>query len=149
MAKTNTESLDQRLTLRYTLDKLTVSMYGRARWRYTTGNISDFETLNRVTYNLGMDATYTTPFGMGISTDIKQETRRGYSASAMNTTKFICNASISQTLTRKKNIILTLVARDIFKGRDTWYELFNGNNKIEVWLDNLPSYYMAKLQVKF
>ncbi len=149
VTKTNTESLDQRLTLRYTLDKLTVSMYGRAKWRYTTGNISDFETLNRVTYNLGMDITYTTPFGMGLATDIKQETRRGYSTSAMNTTKFICNASISQTLTRKKNIILTLVARDIFKGRDTWYELFNGNNKIEVWLDNLPNYYMAKLQVKF
>ena len=149
VAKTNTESLDQRLTLRYTLDRLTVSAFGRARWRYTTGNLSDFETLNRVIYSLGMDVTYTTPFGMGLATDLTQETRRGYSESAMNTTKFICNASISQTLTRKKNVILSLVARDIFNGRDTWYELFSGNNKIEVWLNNIPSYYMAKLQVKF
>ena len=149
LCKINTGKLDQRLSLTYTLGQFSATLNGRVDWRYSVGNLSSFNTLNRIRFNYGGQVVYTTPFGMNISTDVNVINRRGYEDPAMNNNEFICNASVSYSFTRKKNVTVMLDAYDIFHGIDTRYELFSGTSKMEVWLNNIPSYYMAHLVVKF
>jgi hypothetical protein len=149
LCKINTGKLDQRLSLTYTLGQFSATLNGRVDWRYSVGNLSSFNTLNRIKFNYGGQVVYTTPFGMSVSADAIVISRRGYEDPAMNNNEFICNASVSYSFTRKKNITVMFDAYDIFHGIDTRYELFNGTSKMEVWLNNVPSYYMGHLVVKF
>ncbi len=149
LCKINTSRLDQRLSITYTLGKFSASVNGRVDWRYSVGNLNSFNHLNRVTFNYGGQVVYTTPFGMNLFADANVTSRRGYEDAAMNNNEFICNASVSYSFTRKKNITVMLDAHDIFHGIDTRYELFTGASKMEVWLNNVPSYYMGHIVVKF
>lgn len=149
ISKINTCQLDQRLSLLYTYGKFSSSLNGRMDWRYSTGSLSSFTTLNRVRFNYGLNMTYTTPFELSISTDGMMTSRRGYEDPAMNSNDFVWNASISYSFGRKKNFTVLLDAYDILHGVETRYELFNGVEKMEVWLNNIPSYYMGHFIVKF
>ena len=149
LCKINTGKLDQRFSLTYTLGRFSASLNGKVDWRYSVGDISSFNTLNRVTYKYGGQVVYTTPYGMSVSSDAEVIGRRGYEDPSMNNNKFVWNASLSYSFTRKKNITIKLDAYDILQGMDTRYEIFNGVSKIEVWLNNIPSYYMAHIAMKF
>ncbi len=149
LSKVNTWKMDERLSLTYSLGKFSTSLKSRIDWRYSTGNLSSFNQLNRVKFNYGVNIVYTTPFGMSISTDAMMTSRRGYADPAMNSNDFIWNASLSYSFTRKKNIEVMFDAYDILHGVETRYELFDGISKTEVWLNNVPSYYMGHLLVKF
>lgn len=42
-----------------------------------------------------------------------------------------------------------LDAYDILHGVETRYELFDGVSKMEVWLNNIPSYFMGHVVFRF
>ena len=97
------------------LDASINSNFGYNHSRSTNTSASNLDTYN---FSYGGSITLQLPWGMTFTTDISEQSRRGYADQTMNTNHLIWNASISQRLLRQRNLTLSIRALDILKQRD-------------------------------
>ena len=91
---------------------------GRFNYNLNRSNNATASNLDHYNFNYGGSFNLTLPWGMTISSDIEQQSRRGYSDAAMNTNHLIWNGSISQRFLPYKQLTISLRAVDILDERD-------------------------------
>ena len=143
----NTE-LGNSLYLRFQKNKLSINIGGKMEWKHTTSNRENFEKISAYNFEYGGNLTYTMPFGISLSTDIKEYCRRGYSEKSFNTSDLVWNASLARSFC-KGYLTLRAEAFDILHNlSNTQYEI-NGQGRVETWRNTLPNYAMLHLTYKF
>ena len=117
-------------------------------WKHTTSNRANFDNISAYNFEYGGNLTYTLPFGISLSTDIKEYCRRGYSEKSFNTSDLVWNASLARSFC-KGYLTLRAEAFDILHNlSNTQYEI-NGQGRVETWRNTLPNYAMLHLTYKF
>ena len=91
---------------------------GNFRYNLNRSNNATASNLDHYDFNYGGSFNLTLPWGMTISSNIEQQSRRGYSDAAMNTNHLIWNGSISQRFLPYKQLTISLRAVDILDERD-------------------------------
>lgn len=91
---------------------------GRFNYNLNRSNNATASNLDHYNFNYGGSFVLTFPWGMTISSDIEQQSRRGYSDAAMNTNHLIWNGQISQRFLPYKQLTISLRAVDILDERD-------------------------------
>ena len=91
---------------------------GRFNYNLNRSNNATASNLDHYNFNYGGSFNITFPWGMSISSDIEQQSRRGYSDAAMNTNHLIWNAQISQRFLPYRQLTISLRAVDILDERD-------------------------------
>ncbi len=91
---------------------------GRFNYNLNRSNNATASNLDHYNFNYGGSFNITFPWGMTISSDIEQQSRRGYSDAAMNTNHLIWNGQISQRFLPYKQLTISLRAVDILDERD-------------------------------
>ena len=91
---------------------------GNFRYNLNRSNNATASNLDHYDFNYGGSFNLTLPWGMTISSNIEQQSRRGYSDAAMNTDHLIWNGSISQRFLPYKQLTISLRAVDILDERD-------------------------------
>lgn len=91
---------------------------GRFNYNLNRSNNATASNLDHYNFNYGGSFVLTFPWGMTISSDIEQQSRRGYSDTAMNTNHLIWNGQISQRFLPYKQLTISLRAVDILDERD-------------------------------
>ena len=94
------------------------NLNGRFNYNLNRSNNATASNLDHYNFNYGGSFVLTFPWGMTISSDIEQQSRRGYSDAAMNTNHLIWNGSISQRFLPRKQLTVSLRAVDILDERD-------------------------------
>lgn len=145
---TYNSELGNSLYLLFQKNKLSISLGGKAEWKHSVSNRSNFEKINAYQFDYGGSMTYTLPLDITLSTDIREYCRRGYSDNSFNTSDLVWNASLARSFCKGK---LTLVAEafDILQNlSNTTYDI-GGQSRSETWRNTLPSYAIMKVAYKF
>lgn len=91
---------------------------GEFSYNLNRSNNATASNLDHHEFRYGGSFVVTFPWGMTISSDIEQQSRRGYSDAAINTNHLIWNGSISQRFLPYKQLTVSLRAVDILGERD-------------------------------
>lgn len=114
---TNDYSIDENLGFNFRKDWLDVGVNGS--FTYNKSNNSVLTTNNKSTWDFsyGMDMTLTFNNGLSFSTDVSENSRRGYSSKSMNTNEFLWNAQVSQTFLKNRALSISLEWNDILRNQ--------------------------------
>ena len=158
-ATTKTTSLNETLRLNFRNElganddySLDLGLATSVNYQHARNKVQTNANLDTWTYSYGGNVTFTTPFNLSFSSDLTQQSRRGYEDKSMNTDELIWNAQLSQGL------------KQWFKGHDLtvsvqWYDILNQRSSIsrsisatmrsDTWTNAINSYVMVHLIYKF
>ncbi len=105
--------------------------------------IRESANLDTWNFNYGGNAQVTAPWGTSLSTDISQESRRGYEDASMNTNELIWNAQLSQTFLKDKSLTLSVQWYDILKERSNISRAISAFSRSDSWSNAINSYLMV------
>lgn len=90
-------TLNERLNGTYRNDWLEFGLNGTFSYSIEKDKLTPSNNQQPYTYSYGANTTVSMPWGMSLSTNIANQSRRGYSDSSMNRDELIWNAQLSQT----------------------------------------------------
>ena len=122
---------------------------GRFNYNLNRSNNATASNLDHYNFNYGGSFNITFPWGMTISSDIEQQSRRGYSDEAMNTNHLIWNGSISQRFLPYKQLTISLRAVDILDERDDVNRNVSATSRTDTKNEMVRSYVLLTAYWRF
>ena len=147
-------NVSQSLRLSYRRDwesgyNLDAGVNARAGYNHSRASNSSASNLDTYNFSYGGSATLQFPWGMSFSTDLTEQSRRGYADQAMNTNQLIWNASLSQRLLRKRTLTISLRAIDILQQRDNISRAISATQRTDSRDESVNSYVLLSVQWRF
>ncbi len=139
--------LGERLTLTYRENKdllsYDIGLTGNLNYNHTRSQL--VPTNNRDTYDFsyGLNSNLSLNNGLAFSTNISMQSRRGYSASTMNTNELIWNAQASYRFLKNKQATVSLQAFDILANRSNISRTISATMRSDSENNAINSYVMA------
>ena len=81
---------------------------------------------------------------MSISTDLHQNSRRGYSDASLNTNELLWNAQIAQSMLTGKALTLSLQFYDILRQQSNLSRVINAVSRTDTEYNSINSYIMLR-----
>ncbi len=125
------------------------NLNGRFNYNLNRSNNATASNLDHYNFNYGGSFVLTFPWGMTISSDIEQQSRRGYSDAAMNTNHLIWNGSISQRFLPRKQLTVSLRAVDILGERDDVNRSVSAVSRTDTQSEMVRSYVLLSAYWRF
>lgn len=113
--KTRQLTLSERLRGTYRNDWWEVSLNGSINYTRTRNNFQSENNMDTYQYSYGASTNINLPWKMSVSTDISQNSRRGYTDESMNRDELIWNAQISQNFLKGNAATVSVQFYDILK----------------------------------
>ena len=107
-------TLNERLNATYRNDWLEFGINGTLSYSIERDKLTPSNNQQPYNFSYGANTTINTPWNMSISTNLANQSRRGYSDSSMNRNELIWNAQIAQTFLRG-DATISLEFYDILK----------------------------------
>ena len=151
---TRSGNFGQRLRFTFRQDwesgwQVEANVNGRFNYNLNRSNNATASNLDHYNFNYGGSFVLTFPWGMTISSDIEQQSRRGYSDEAMNTNHLIWNGSISQRFLPYKQLTISLRAVDILDERDDVNRNVSAVSRTDTRNDMVRSYVLLSANWHF
>ena len=142
-------SIGERLNLQYRADYWSAGAYGNLNYSHVRSELVNAN--NRDTYNFSYGANFnmTLENGIGFSTDIGMNSRRGYSSEEMNTNELIWNAQASYRFLKRRNATIALRAYDILYQRSNISRTINATMRRDQESNAINSYVMCHFIYRF
>lgn len=112
---TKSLSLGERLRGTYRNDWWELSLNGSLDYSHSRNNFQEQNNLDTYQFSYGASTNVRLPWNMNISTDLSQNSRRGYVESAMNTDELIWNAQISRDFLKGNAATVSVQFYDILR----------------------------------
>ena len=122
---------------------------GYFRYNLNRNNNASASNLDHYYFNYGGSFVLTFPWGMTISSDIEQQSRRGYSDAAMNTNHLIWNGTISQRFLPHRQLTVSLRAVDILDERDDVNRSISATSRTDTQSEMVRSYVLLSANWRF
>ena len=129
--------------------QMEANVNGRFNYNLNRSNNATASNLDHYNFNYGGSFNLTFPWGMTISSDIEQQSRRGYSDAAMNTNHLIWNAQISQRFLPYKQLTISLRAVDILDERDDVNRNVSAVSRTDTKSEMVRSYVLLSANWRF
>ena len=92
-----------------------------------------------------MNITLRAPWGTELTTNLSNNSRRGYNDASMNNDEFIWNAQISQSFLRGRPLSVSLQFYDILQNQSNFSRTVNAYSRNDTWYNSINSYAMLKV----
>ncbi len=125
-----------------------IELRPRYSFQNTTTSALKSNTRNIHTWGGMFDGTYSAPFGLVISTDLRYSTTSGYSA-GYNSDQWIWNGSLAYQFLRDKQAALTISVYDILGQRKNIFRNVTGDYIEDVFYNSLGRYGMVTFTYRF
>ena len=139
---TKSTTIIERLATSYRNSWLEVELDGSLNYMHTRNNLQATSNLDTWQFAYGGTINITTPWGTSLSTDLHQNSRRGYSDNSMNTNELVWNAQISQSFLRGRNLTLSLEFNDILSNQSNFSRTVSAMSRSDVEYNSINSYAM-------
>ncbi len=126
----------------YNRNTLELNAHGNFGYNSSRATATAASNLDTYTYSYGCSAHLNFWFGLNISSDISQQSRRGYSDDLMNTNQLIWNAQATYSFLSRRQAILTLRWNDILRQRDMVSRSITATSRTDSDSDRITSYVM-------
>ena len=149
LSTVNNWTLHNRLQLQYQKDDLTATLSGNISWRSSTGTRQDFQAISAFDFDYGASLNYTIPWvKIGVATDLRMYSRRGYRSDMMNDNHLVWNAQLSRSFL-KGQLTAKIQAFDLLHQLSNTQYTVNAQGRTETWNNCIPRYLLLSLQYKF
>ena len=125
-----------------------IELRPRYSFQNTTTSALKSNARNIHTWGGMFDGTYSAPFGLVISTDLRYSTTSGYSA-GYNSDQWIWNGSIAYQFLKEKQAALTISVYDILGQRKNIFRNVTGDYIEDVFYNSLGRYGMVTFTYRF
>ena len=141
-------NLSENLTLTYRQPIWDISANGRVNYQHARSKLQANGNLDTWGFDYGVTANVALDCGFAVSTDIRMNSRRGYSAANMNTNELLWNAQISQSFLKGKALTIMLQFYDILGQQSNISRTINATMRSDSWHMALNSYCMLHVIYK-
>ncbi len=139
---TKSTTVGERLALSYRNSWLEVELDGSMNYMHTRNNLQPTSNLDTWQFAYGGTVYVTAPWGTSISTDLHQNSRRGYADNSMNTNELIWNAQVSQSFLRGRALTVSLQFNDILSNQSNFSRTVSAMGRSDVEYNSINSYAM-------
>ncbi len=140
--KTRTLTLSERLAGSYRNDWLEIELDGSLNYTHARNELQEESNLDTWQFAYGATINLTAPWGMSVSTDIHENSRRGYSDSSLNTNELVWNAQLSQSFLQGKALTVSLQFYDILHKQSNFSRTINSMSRTDTEYNSVNSYAM-------
>ena len=144
---TRTLNLWQRLTTSFRNDWLEVTLDGSYNYQHSRNELQPSANLNTWRFSYGGQLMVRFPFGLEVSTNLHENSRRGYNDSSMNTNEFIWNGQLSKSFLKSKSLIVALNFYDLLGQQSNYERWVNASGRSDTRYNSINSY--AMLHVRY
>ena len=146
---TKNTNLGENLRINYRNDLIEVGLNGGMNYQHARNDMQKNGNRDTWFFNYGGNVVINTPWDMQFSSDISQQSRRGYDDASMNTNELIWNAQLSQNFLKSKNATVSVQWYDILKQRSSISRNLTATNRSDTWTNAIHSYVMVHLIYRF
>lgn len=139
---TRTMCLGEKLSGGFRNDWLEVSLDGSLNYTHTRNLLQKQNNLDTWQFSYGGFANVYLPWGTSVATDIRQNSRRGYNDSSMNTNELIWSAQISQSFFKGNPVTVSLQFYDILHNQSNFSRIINSMQRSDIKYNSINSYAM-------
>lgn len=142
---TNNTSIGERLSFSYRNDWLEVEPNGSFTYTHARNKLQSASDLDTWQFSYGMNITLRAPWGTELTTNLSNNSRRGYNDASMNNDEFVWNAQISQSFLRGRPLSVSLQFYDILQNQSNFSRTVNAYSRNDTWYNSINSYAMLKV----
>ncbi|MBR5395204.1 MAG: TonB-dependent receptor [Bacteroidaceae bacterium] len=148
-ATTKSTTLGENLRINYRNDLIEVGVNGGMNYQHARNDMQQNGNRDTWSFSYGGNVVINTPWDMQFSSDISQQSRRGYDDATMNTNELIWNAQLSQNFLKSKNATVSVQWYDILRQRSSISRNYSATNRSDTWTNAIHSYVMVHLIYRF
>ena len=142
-ATTNTLNLGERLRFGYRATYWDFNIFGNVSYQKSKSDVQERANLETWNFDYGADLNINTDFGLRFSTDLRINSRRGYSSAEMNTNEVLWNAQISHSFLKDKSATLSIQFYDILREQSSISRNISAYQRTDSWTYGIHSYCMV------
>ncbi len=140
---TNTLNLGERLRFGYRSTYWDFGVFGNVNYQKSKSDVQDRANLETWNFDYGADLNINSDFGLRFSTDVRINSRRGYSSAEMNTNEVLWNAQISHSFLKGKAATISLQFYDILREQSSISRSISAYQRTDSWTYGIHSYCMV------
>ena len=144
---TRSTNISERLNVSYRNDWLEVTLDGWCNYQHSRNELQPTADLDTWQFNYGGQVILRTPFGLEFSTNIHENSRRGYNDPSSNTNELIWNGQISQTFLKSKTLVVALNFYDLLGQQSNYNRWIGATGRSDTRYNGINSY--AMLHVRY
>ena len=144
---TRTTNLNQRLNLSFRNDWLEVTIDGNVNYQHSRNELQPTANLDTWRFSYGGQVMLRLPQGFEVSTNLHENSRRGYNDPSSNTNELIWNGQISKTFLKSKTLVVALNFYDLLNQQSNYERWVNANGRSDTRYNSINSY--AMLHVRY
>lgn len=148
-SNTRSTSVGDNLRLNFRNDLLEVGVNAGMNYQHARNDMQKQGNRDTWFYNYGGNVVINMPWDMQFSSDISQQSRRGYDDASMNTNELIWNAQLSQNFLKSKNATVSVQWYDILRERSSINRNYSATNRSDTWTNAIHSYVMVHFIYRF
>ena len=140
---TRTIGVDENLNISYRKTWFDVSLLGKLNYQHARATVQDNANMDTWNFAYGASANFNFDFGLSFSTDIRMNSRRGYTDASMNSNELLWNAQIAQSFLKNKAATLSIQFYDILHKQSNVSRSLTATQRIDSWNNAINSYFMV------
>lgn len=139
---TKQTQVGERIAMGYRNNWLEVNLNGTLNYNHARNKLQASSNMNTWQFSYGPSVTVTMPWGMSLSTDLSQSSRRGYSDKSMNTNELVWNAQLSQGFLKGKPLTVMIQFYDLLHQQSTLSRALTAMARTDTEYNSINSYAM-------
>lgn len=139
---TKQTQVGERIAMGYRNNWLEVNLNGTLNYNHARNKLQASSNMNTWQFSYGPSITVTMPWGMSLSTDLSQSSRRGYSDQSMNTNELVWNAQLSQGFLKGKPLTVMIQFYDLLHQQSTLSRALTAMARTDTEYNSINSYAM-------
>lgn len=139
---TKQTQVGERIAMGYRNNWLEVNLNGTLNYNHARNKLQASSNMNTWQFSYGPSITVTMPWGMSLSTDLSQSSRRGYSDKSMNTNELVWNAQLSQGFLKGKPLTVMIQFYDLLHQQSTLSRALTAMARTDTEYNSINSYAM-------
>ena len=142
-------TLFERLETSFRNEWIELAVDGSVQYAHARNELQSQSNLDTWQFAYGGTLTLTAPWGTSLSTDLHQNSRRGYNDNSMNTNELVWNLQIAQSFLRGKPLSVMLQFYDILDNQSNFSRTVNAMQRSDVQYNSINSYAMLHVVYRF
>ena len=138
-------TLMERLEGSFRTEWIELALDGSVRYNRTRNKLQSQGNSETWQYAYGGSLNINTPWGTSLSTDLHQNSRRGYSDNSMNTNELVWNAQIAQSFLKGKPLTVMLQFYDILDNQSNFSRSVSAMQRSDTQYNTINSYAMLHI----
>ena len=144
---TRTFNLRERLNLSFRNEWLEVTLDGSVNYQHSRNQLQPSADLDTWRFSYGGQLMFRLPAGIELSTNIHENSRRGFNDPSSNTNELIWNGQLSKSFLKSKTLVVALNFYDLLRQQSNYERWVSATGRSDTRYNSINSY--AMLHVRY